>query len=79
MRDLPQSATLAAQSAGAPTLEDVRGWPATVDVRLAARALGISGSKLYALIQRDEAPVKVLDVGAKRVITASLVRLLEAA
>ncbi|MBT2450938.1 DNA-binding protein [Streptomyces sp. ISL-43] len=63
----------------APTLDEVRAWPATVDVARAARALGISRSMLYALIQRNEAPVRVLDFGSKRVVTASLVRLLEAA
>ncbi|MBB6437209.1 hypothetical protein [Streptomyces candidus] len=45
-----------------------------------ALALGISRSQLYALIQRGEAPVRILAFGArKRVVTASLVRLLEAA
>lgn len=73
------SAAATAAVSPVPTLADIRTWPATVDVRLAARALGISGSKLYALIQRNEAPVQVIDVGSKRVITASLVRLLEAA
>lgn len=62
-----------------PTLDELRTWPATVDVNRAAMALGISRSKLYTLIQRNEAPVRVLDFGSKRVVTASLVRLLEAA
>ncbi|WP_435272194.1 DNA-binding protein [Streptomyces parvulus] len=63
----------------APTLDEIRSWPATVDVPLAASALGIGKSKLYDLIQRGEAPIRVLDFGAKRVVTASLIRLLEAA
>ncbi|MFE8013643.1 DNA-binding protein [Streptomyces antibioticus] len=62
-----------------PTLEEVRSWPATVDVTTAARALGISRAQLYRLIACGEAPVRVLDFGAKRVVTASLVKLLEAA
>ncbi|MER6199811.1 DNA-binding protein [Streptomyces sp. NPDC001586] len=62
-----------------PTLDELRTWPATVDVNRAATALGISRSQLYALIKRNEAPVRVLDFGSKRVVTASLVRLLEAA
>ncbi|WUR84512.1 DNA-binding protein [Streptomyces phaeochromogenes] len=62
-----------------PTLDDVRSWPATVDVARAALALGISRSQMYALVKSGQAPVKVLDYGAKRVVTASLVRLLEAA
>lgn len=63
----------------APTLDEIRSWPATVDVERAAQALGIGKTKLYELIRRGEAPVRVLDFGAKRVVTASLVRLLEAA
>ncbi|MEV7833004.1 DNA-binding protein [Streptomyces subrutilus] len=62
-----------------PTLDELRTWPATVDVNRAAMALGISRSQLYALIKRNEAPVRVLDFGSKRVVTASIVALLEAA
>ncbi|MFD6974316.1 DNA-binding protein [Streptomyces sp. NPDC059949] len=62
-----------------PTLDELRTWPATVDVNQAAMALGISRSQLYALIKKNEAPVRVLDFGSKRVVTSSLVRLLEAA
>ncbi|MDX2639918.1 MULTISPECIES: helix-turn-helix transcriptional regulator [Streptomyces] len=61
----------------APTLAEVREWPATVGIPQAAQALGISKSQLYDLVKRGEAPVRVLDFGAKRVVTASLVRLLE--
>ncbi|WP_171108675.1 MULTISPECIES: DNA-binding protein [unclassified Streptomyces] len=61
-----------------PTLDEVRSWPATVSVPKAATALGISRSYLHDLIKRNEAPVKVLPLdGRHRVITASLVRLLE--
>ncbi|QJS13224.1 helix-turn-helix domain-containing protein [Streptomyces argyrophyllae] len=64
----------------APTLNEVRKWPATVPVTDAARAIGCSRSQLYELIRRGEAPVKVLSFGTRhRVVTASLVRLLEAA
>jgi predicted DNA-binding transcriptional regulator AlpA len=63
-----------------PTLAEVRNWPATVGVPEAARAVGCSKSQLYDLIRRGEAPVKVLSFGARhRVVTASLIRLLEAA
>lgn len=79
MNDLPRSLALGAAAASEPTLDDVRSWPATVDIPRAARALGISRSQLYALVKRGEAPVRVIDYGAKRVVTASLVRLLEAA
>jgi hypothetical protein len=61
-----------------PTLDEIRGWPATVTVPEAARAMGISKSHLHALIKRGESPVRVLPVrGNNRVITASLIRLLE--
>lgn len=63
-----------------PTLDEIRGWPATVSVPQAATALGVSKSYLHELIKRGESPVKVLPLdGRHRVITASLVQLLEAA
>lgn len=63
-----------------PTLEEVRSWPATVSVPKAATALGVSRSYLHALIKQGASPVKVLPLdGRHRVITASLVRVLEAA
>lgn len=61
-----------------PTLDEIREWPATVGVPEAARAIGISKSHFFELIKRGEAPVGVLSYGARhRVVTASLVRLLE--
>lgn len=64
----------------APTLADVRSWPATVAVPKAATALGCSKSQLYDLIRRGEAPVRTLSYGRRHVVvTASLIRLLEAA
>lgn len=71
---------MAAKKPEQPTLADVKKWPATVEVPRAALALGCSRSQLYELIRRGEAPVTVLSFGARhRVVTASLVRLLEAA
>ncbi|MFJ6085192.1 DNA-binding protein [Streptomyces sp. NPDC092369] len=64
----------------APTLEEIRTWGATVDVTTAAPALGISRSQLYALIGKGQSPVGILRVGERhRVVTASLVRVLEGA
>ncbi|MEE4595768.1 helix-turn-helix domain-containing protein [Streptomyces sp. DSM 41524] len=61
-----------------PTLEEIRAWPATVDVCQAARALGISKSHLYDLIKRGQSPIRVVAFGNRyRVITASLIRYLE--
>lgn len=63
-----------------PTLADIRSWPATVGVPDAAKAIGVSKSHLYELIRRGQAPVRTLSFGARhRVVTASLIRLLEAA
>lgn len=64
----------------APTLAEVRKYPATVSVPIAAAAIGISKSHLHDLIKRGEAPVKTLTFGRRHVvITADLIRLLEAA
>ncbi|MEU0253275.1 DNA-binding protein [Streptomyces sp. NPDC006184] len=71
---------MAVKKSEQPTLTEVKKWPATVEVPRAALALGCSRSQLYELIKRGEAPVTVLSFGARhRVVTASLVRLLEAA
>ncbi|MFG2555437.1 helix-turn-helix domain-containing protein [Streptomyces sp. NPDC048581] len=54
-------------------------WVATIDVCHAARGLGISQSHLYELIKRDQVPFRVVAFGTRyRVITASLIRYLEA-
>ena len=61
-----------------PTLDEIRAWPATASVPQAATALGISKTYLHDLIKRGESPVKLAPLGTRRrVITASLVRLLE--
>jgi predicted DNA-binding transcriptional regulator AlpA len=60
------------------TLGELRTGPPTVDVGTACRALGISRSHGYDLIVAGEFPAKVIIVGhSRRVITMSLVRLLE--
>jgi predicted DNA-binding transcriptional regulator AlpA len=62
-----------------PTLDEIRNWPATVDPATAARAVGVSRSHAYALVGRGEFPAKVIQVGGKkRVVTASILALLEA-
>ena len=61
----------------APTLAEIRGWPATVDVPTSARALGISKSTAYEWIRAGLFPVPVISVRHRhRVPTAGLVRLL---
>lgn len=60
------------------TLAEVRKWPATVSVRRACTALGISGTHGYALARRDEFPCRVIRAGGRvRVVTASLIAVLE--
>jgi predicted DNA-binding transcriptional regulator AlpA len=64
-----------------PTLTEIRRWPATVSVRMAAAAFGISTSHAYELITRGEFPARVIRLGSRRrvVVTESIVRVLSAA
>ncbi|MDX3581990.1 DNA-binding protein [Streptomyces europaeiscabiei] len=60
-----------------PTLAEVRKWPATVSVPVAAQALGCSKSHLHERIKQGDSPVKTIPFGSRYVvITADLVRLL---
>jgi excisionase family DNA binding protein len=62
-----------------PTLEEVRGWPATVSVEEAASALGISRAHAYELIKDKEFPAKAFPVGRRiRVTTASILAIIDA-
>ncbi|MGW3031280.1 helix-turn-helix domain-containing protein [Streptomyces sp. NPDC001178] len=64
-------------SPGAMGLEELVALPATVNVTTAARALGISRDKAYALIRSGSFPVRTLPLGSTvRVPTAELWRLL---
>lgn len=61
-----------------PTLEEIRGWPATVSITEAATALGVSRTTLYELMRIGESPVKILKLGSsRRVVTASLIAVLD--
>lgn len=75
---MEQNGTERAQTgAGAMSLEELLALPATVNVVTAARALGISPNKAYALIKSGEFPVETLPLGSTvRVATASLRRVL---
>lgn len=60
-----------------PTLADIRKWPATVSVPLAAQALGCSKSHLHERIKAGNSPVKTIPFGTRHVvITADLLRVL---
>lgn len=63
-----------------PTLAEIKAtWPPAVDVPTAATAFGMSRSKAYELVARDEFPAKVAKYGGRiMVITESLVRALSA-
>ncbi|MEU8482423.1 helix-turn-helix domain-containing protein [Streptomyces sp. NPDC048641] len=53
-------------------------WNGTASVADAAQAFGMSRSKGYDLVRRGEFPCRVLMIGrAARVVTASLLRVLE--
>ena len=63
----------------APTLAEIRTWPATCAPDLAGLALGVSRSTVYESLRRGDFPGRAIRVGGRwRVITASLVELLEA-
>lgn len=60
-----------------PTLDEVRGWPATVSVEQAAAALGISRAHAYDAIKTSTFPARALSVGRRiRVTTASILAVL---
>src|SRR5690349_6467246 len=66
------------EAAPGPTLDEIRGWPATVDVAAAAGALGCSRSYAYQHIAQGEFPCKVIKLGGRvRIPTASILALLE--
>jgi hypothetical protein len=63
-----------------PTLDEIKQWPATVEVARAAAAFGISRAHAYELARRGELPGRVLKVGScYRVVTASILAELEGA
>lgn len=61
----------------APTLDEIRQWPSTVDLLTAGRALGISRTKTYELARAGQFPVRLLPLGKRyRVAQADLLRAL---
>jgi predicted DNA-binding transcriptional regulator AlpA len=71
-------AATAAAEVSAPTLEEVKTWPATVPVPQAGAAFGFSRSYSYELISRGEFPARVIRRGRiTRVVTASIVETLD--
>jgi hypothetical protein len=61
-----------------PTLDQIRRWPASINIEDAALALGVSRSGLYAAVREGTCPVEVIRVGKrKKVLTHSLLAVLE--
>lgn len=67
-------------SVARPTLNDIRGWPATVAVGDAASALGCSRAHAYEAIRTGTFPARTLRVGKRIVVvTSSIVAALDGA
>lgn len=63
-----------------PTLDEVRQWPATVDVPTAGRPFDLGRNASYDAVKNGTFPVRVIKVGHRlRVVTAEIVALLEPA
>jgi predicted DNA-binding transcriptional regulator AlpA len=61
----------------APTPDEVRSWPVTVDVRTAGRAWGLGRDQAYRLAREGRFPVPVLHLGRYlRVTRASVLEAL---
>lgn len=63
-----------------PTLDEIRQWPATVSVELAATAIGVSRAHAYECIKQGTFPARALQVGGRtKVITSSILAVLDGA
>ncbi|MGJ6963267.1 hypothetical protein ACSDR0_15280 [Streptosporangium sp. G11] len=61
-----------------PTLNEIREWPATVNVELAALAVGVSRGHAYECIRTGTFPARSIRVGNRtKVVTSSILALLE--
>jgi hypothetical protein len=47
----------------APTVDEIRAWPPTVDVPTAGRAFGVGRDEAYRLVREEQFPVPVLHLG----------------
>jgi hypothetical protein len=56
-----------------PTVEEVRSWPVTVDVRTAGRAFGLGRDQAYRLAREGRFPVPVLRLGRYLRVTRAAV------
>jgi hypothetical protein len=60
-------------TASVPTPEEIRAWPATVDVPTAGRAFGVGRDESYRLAREGLFPVPVLRLGRYLRVTRSAV------
>lgn len=60
-------------SALVPTPEEIRAWPATVDVPTAGRAFGVGRDESYRLAREGTFPVTVLRLGRYLRVTRAAV------
>jgi hypothetical protein len=69
-----------AVTAVGPTLDEIRRWPAAVNVEDYARAMGISRAGAYESIRSGTCPVRTVKVGSRiKVVTASILKVLDPA
>lgn len=65
--------------AAPPTLDEIKTWPAVVNVERASRALGFSKSHGFNLIRDGRFPARVIEAGGRKVVvTASIIAALSA-
>jgi len=63
-----------------PTVDEIRSWPATVDIQTAGTAFGIGRDQAYRLAHDGSFPVPVLRLGRYfRVTRASVLKALDIA
>jgi hypothetical protein len=58
----------------APTAEEIRGWPVTVDVVTAGRCFQLGRDASYDAARRGEFPVPVIRVGRRLVVVTAALR-----
>jgi len=56
-----------------PTPDEIRAWPATVDVPTAGRAFGVGRDEAYRLVREGRFPVHVLRLGRYLRVTRAAV------
>lgn len=72
-----QAVSVRTESQAIPTIDEIKAWPATVDLVTAARPLGIGRTKAHEMARRGTFPVRLLRLGNRyRVSTAVLLAFL---